>query len=156
MTAVKNGFFKKVLSVMFALMTMFSVFAITAPQAAAYSGSESFVVTTKANYWYPGKESITVKQSKEKYYSKKDKSKTKTRNALVCTVKCVPTSWTGKKPATITKSFSGSSKTISLEKNVTYRVTVTWNSVICANHWGTVDAGYAYISGAHKAKWSYT
>lgn len=95
-------------------------------------------------------ESITVSQSKEVYYSNKAHTKTKKRNALVCTVTCTPISGFGTKK--ITQSFSGSSKKIKLEKNTTYSVKITYRSVICAYHYGTKQEGYAYISGLHKAK----
>lgn len=153
MTAAKNDIFKKILSVFFAIMTVFSAFSMsTVFASAASNGSTTYTVTTKANYWYPGSESITVKQVKEKYYSNKKKTKTKTRNALSVTVKCTPISWSGdKKPKTITKTFSGSSKKIDLDKNVTYRVVVSWKYVITAYNYGTIDEPYAYISDSHKA-----
>lgn len=143
---------KKILSVFLCALTVFTILSSTLLQASAYSNTNTYTVTTKANYWYPGSESITVSQSKEVYYSNKAKTKTKKRNALVCTVTCKPISGTGKK--TITKSFSGNSKKIALEKNTTYKVTITYRSVICANHYGTKDKGYAYISGLHKAKFA--
>ena len=120
-----------------------------------YSGRKYYIVTTKANYWYPGSESITVSQTKEIYYSNKKLTKTKSRNALVCTVTCKPISWSGKTtPKTIKKSFSGSSKKIELEKNVTYSVEIYWRPVICAYRYGIKKEGSAYISSAHKAKYS--
>lgn len=153
MVKAKKDIFQKILSIVFAVMTVFSAFSMATVPASAANGSHTYTVTTKANYWYPGSESITVKQVKEKYYSNKKKSKTKTRNALVVTVKCTPTSWSGnKKPKTVTETFSGSSKTIKLEKNATYRVNVSWRYVITAYNYGTVDEPYAYISGTHKAK----
>ena len=141
---------KKILSVFLCVLTIFTVLSTTMLQASAYSDTDYYTVTTKANYWFPGSESITVSQSKEVYYSNKAHTKTKKRNALVCTVTCTPISGSGKK--TIKKSFSGSSKKIELEKNTTYRVKITYNSVICAYHYGTKHKGYAYISDLHKAK----
>ena len=143
---------KRILSVFLCVLTIFTVLSTTMLQASAYSDTDYYTVTTKANYWYPGSESITVSQSKEVYYSNKAHTKTKKRNALVCTVTCTPISGTGKK--TITQSFSGNSKKINLEKNTTYRVKITYKSVICAYHYGTKQEGYAYISGLHKAKLS--
>ena len=143
---------KKIISVFLCVLTVFTILSSTMLQASAYSDTDYYTVTTKANYWYPGSESITVSQSKEVYYSNKAHTKTKKRNALVCTVTCTPISGTGKK--TITESFSGSSKKINLEKNTTYRVKITYKSVICAYHYGTKQTGYAYISGLHKAKLS--
>ena len=141
---------RRLTAVFLCVLTIFSVFSSMMLQASAYSDTDCYTVTTKANYWYPGSESITVSQSKEVYYSNKAHTKTKKRNALVCTVTCTPISGTGKK--TINKTFTGSSKTIKLEKNTTYRVKITYKSVICANHYGIKKEGYAYISSFHKAK----
>ncbi|MGN1444171.1 MAG: hypothetical protein ACI4XE_10020 [Acutalibacteraceae bacterium] len=143
---------KKIIAVFLCIITVFSVLSIA---VYATSGSNYYTITTKACYWYPGSESITVSQSKEVYYCNKSCTKTKTRNALSCTVTCTPISWSGdKKPKTIKQSFCGSSKKIDLDKNVTYSVKITWKSVICANHYGTKQEGYAYISGMHKAKYA--
>ncbi len=139
-------------SIILCFLTLFTVFSATT-MASATQGNRYYCVVTKSNYWYPGSESITVSQSKETYYSNKSHTKTKSRNSLVCTVKCTPISWSSKKqPATITKTFTGSSKKINLEKNVTYSVEISWKSVICANHYGTKKEGYAYISKLHKAQ----
>ena len=145
MTTTKRAF-----SVFLCLLTIFTVLSSTLLQASAYSDTDYYTVTTKANYWYPGSESITVSQSKEEYYSNKAHTKTKKGNALVCTVTCTPISGSGKK--TIKESFSGSSKKIKLDKNTTYSVKITYKSVICAYHYGTKKEGYAYISALHKAK----
>lgn len=143
---------KRIVSVFLCVLTLFTVLSSIMLQASAYSDTDYYTVTTKANYWYPGSESITVSQSKEVYYSNKAHTKTKQRNALVCTVTCTPISGSGKK--TITQSFSGSSKKIKLDKNTTYRVKITYKSVICAYHYGTKKEGYAYISNLYKAKFA--
>lgn len=141
---------KRFFSVFLCVLTVFTLLSATMLQSSAYSDTDYYTVTTKSNYWYPGSESITVSQSKEVYYCNKAHTKTKKRNALVCTVTCTPISGTGKK--TITESFSGNSKKITLDKDTTYRVKITYKSVICAYHYGTKQEGYAYISGLHKAK----
>ena len=143
---------KRIFSIFLCVLTIFTVLSSTLLHAAAYSDTDYYIVTTKANYWYPGSESITVSQSQEVYYSNKAHTKTKKRNALICTVTCTPISGTGKKK--ITASFTGSSKKIKLEKNTTYKVTITYKSVICAYHYGTKKEGYAYISSLYKAKLS--
>lgn len=121
----------------------------------SYSGTKYYTVTTKACYWYPGSESITVSQSKEIYYSNNAHTRTKSRNALSCTVTCTPISWSGNtRPQTIKKTFGGSSTTIKLDKNVTYSIKITWKTVICAFNHGVKKEGYAYISGMHKAKYA--
>ncbi len=141
---------KRIFSVLLCILTIFTIISSTVLQASAYSDTDYYIVTTKANYWYPGQESITVSQSKEVYYSNKAHTKTKKRNALVCTVTCTPIAGSGRK--TIKESFSGNSKKIKLDKNTTYRVKITYQSVICAYHYGVVPGkeGYAYISGCIK------
>ncbi len=143
---------KKIISILLCMLILTVAFSAALNVSAAKNGTRYYTVTTKANYWYPGSESITVSQAKEVYYSNKARTKTKSRNSLSCTVTCTPTSWSGKKPATIKKTFGGSSKKIELEKNVTYSVEITWKYVICAYNYGTKNEGYAYISNLHKAK----
>lgn len=155
MEFVKKGLAKKIMSVLFAFFTIFTTFSITAiPSYAATSSS--YTVTTKANYWYPGSESITIKQTKEKYYKNLKRTKTATRY-MSYNVTCTPVKWTGSKPATITKSFKSGSITVNLEKNVTYRVTITPNNIDPHNNYGNfgvVSAGYARITSAHKATYN--
>ena len=138
---------KKFISMLLVLVTVFTTVMVMFIPAHAATTS-TYIVTTKANYWYPGSESITIKQVKEEYYSNPKKTKTKKRN-MSYTVTCTPISWSGKKPKTIKKEFSGSSKKIDLEKNTTYRVTIVpWNYY---GSYGVKKAGYAYISDTHKA-----
>ena len=78
MTTTKRAF-----SVFLCLLTIFTVLSSTLLQASAYSDTDYYTVTTKANYWYPGSESITVSQSKEEYYSNKAHTKTKKKIPLI-------------------------------------------------------------------------
>ena len=67
---------KKIISVLLVVLTVFSMITIMFVPASAAHGS-TYIVTTKANYWYPGSESITVSQKKEEYYSNYKKTKIK-------------------------------------------------------------------------------
>lgn len=152
MELINKNISKKILSVLFVIITVFSTFSIASVNSYA-AMSNSYTVTTKSNYWYPGSESITIKQTKEKYYTNWKKTKTSTRY-MSYTVTCTPTRWSGSKPATITKNFKSGSITIKLQKNVTYSVRIVPNNFDPYNSYGsfgTVNAGYARITSAHKA-----
>lgn len=148
MTIAKNNFLQKILCVMFSLITMFGAVSATGVTASAAT-STSYTVSTKANWWRPGAESITIKQVKEKYYSNIKRTKTKSRYTTYY-IKCVPTSWSGSKPKTIEKRMTDGSVKITLARNVTYKVTITASPIPYGHH-GLISHGYAYISGAHKA-----
>lgn len=101
--------------------------------AATYSNGTStrtITVVTKANYWMPGSESITLSQSKgtcvEKNYNVfSGKTTTKTSNQYGewdIVAKATDGSHT------IKKSLTGSSIKLNLKPNKTYKITVTWDS----------------------------
>ena len=120
---------KKFIAILLVAVTLFSIFAVTA-SAATWGGRGSSTVTvkSKANYWYPGASSITLRQSKQTMtfdHLWKDKTKTKTGyfghyditvyNVTKGTSKYVY--WNG-----------GQTKKITLDPNCTYRITVTYLS----------------------------
>lgn len=111
-----------------------TLFAMSIPASAATrsSGTQSrtITVTTKANYWLPGSESITIGQSKgtcvkETYNVFSGKTKRKSSNEYGewdITVRATDGSHT------FTKSLRGSSIKLNLKPNKTYKITVTWDS----------------------------
>lgn len=150
MTCEKQNVAKRAFCLLLIAFSICLIFTTTMVDAEA-AGTTTYIVTTKANYWYPGQESITIKQSQEQYYSATKKIK---KRNMAYKVTCVPISWNGKKPKTITKTFTSGSRKIDLEKNVTYRVTISKdyaNPYNTYGNFGVVKSGYAYISKAHKA-----
>jgi hypothetical protein len=94
------------------------------------TGTGTIVVNTKANYALPGSSSITLKQTKGTYtytkYSLFGKATKKTdKGYAYYNITATPISGKGSKK---TATLSGSSKTISLDKNTTYKVTVSFDS----------------------------
>ena len=63
----KKTIFSRIAAVFLCMLTLFSFSAVNA-SAATYGGSSASTVnvTTKANYWYPGASSITLKQDTER------------------------------------------------------------------------------------------
>ncbi|MGM9614954.1 MAG: hypothetical protein ACI3W7_05470 [Oscillospiraceae bacterium] len=123
----KKSVFCKMTAIFFCILTFFSCFAISA-SAAAYggSGTSRVNVTTKANYWVPGASSVTLKQDKqtvtyEKIFGTKTKSSTGYYGCYNISVynvtknKTQPVFWGG-----------GQTKKITLDKDCTYVITVTY------------------------------
>lgn len=126
---------KKVITSTIALLLIFcTLFSISIPVSAATysSGTQTRTITvrTKANYWLPGSESITLSQSKgvctqENYniFSGKTTKKTSSQyGEWDIVVRATDGSHTYK------KSLTGSSIKLSLKPNKTYTITVTWDS----------------------------
>lgn len=126
---------KKIFSTVLAIAMIFcTIFALSLPASAAtYSSGKqtrTITVVTKANYWLPGSESITLSQSKgvctkETYNFFKRKTSVKTSKQYGewdISVK----STDGKH--SFKKSLTGGSVKLNLKPNKTYKITVTWDS----------------------------
>lgn len=97
--------------------------------SAATSGninkSSTITVNTKANYWYPGSSSITLKQNKTKYTYTTWNGKQKTSSGYcVYNIKATPVSGNGKPK---TAKLKGRSVKIKLDKNTTYKISVSYD-----------------------------
>ena len=126
---------RKTISVILAVLTILLTLCIgNLSTSAATSGSinnRTITVTTKANYFLPGASSITLKQSKGTYtytttnwFGKKSKPKTGSCYGYYY-VTANPISGKGKRKCEV---FCGASKTIKLDTNTTYAITVSYNS----------------------------
>lgn len=126
---------KRIFTSVIALAMVFcSLFAMSIPASAATCSSgttsRTITVTTKANYWVPGSESITLSQSKgtcvkENYNIFTGKTTRKTSNQYGewdIVVQATDGSHTYK------KSLTGSSIKLELKPNKTYKITVTWDT----------------------------
>lgn len=122
----------KTITLLFMSLILFfsSCFCFSSTASAATSGNKNckstITVITKANYWYPGSSSITLKQNKTEFtYTKNGKRKTSKMYAAFrieyknCNTGKTKTTW-----------LTGSSKKIKLDKNATYKVTVSYDSTM--------------------------
>ena len=125
------------MSVIMAVLTSIMLFFVVTPAPVSASAATSsydtekrvITVVTKANWWIPGSESITLKQTKgeaKKVFWKKD---TKKRYGVW---KVKVSSTDGKHNAKYT--LSGASKKINLKPNKTYKITVEWDSISNLNN----------------------
>lgn len=148
---------KKTISRIIAVFLCLSMlFALSAEIAFAATsggkGSTTINVTTKANYWYPGASSITLKQSKQTLtYRQLTGSKTKTKTGYYG---CYDITVYNK---TENDSYSvywggGQTKKISLDPNCTYRITVRYNSTATAL-FTSQPFGYSWKSSSSPS-WS--
>lgn len=117
---------KKIITSLIAVMMVFSMlFAMAVPVSAATRSSgkqtRTITVTTKANYWYPGSESITLSQTKGVCTNYRGKT-SKQYGDWDITVRATDGSHT------FTKNFNGSSIKLNLKPNKTYQITVSWDS----------------------------
>ena len=153
-----NNLYTRMMAIVISIISIVSIFSTTAFAATSSSGTrtQTITVNTKANWWYPGSESITLKQTKgtrtEKNYNfLTGKTKTKTKKCYG-TWKVVAKSTDGKH--TLNKKLNGGSLKLSLKANKTYKITVTWDSQ--ADTFGTLDHGSFTqlptwrVSGTHK------
>lgn len=120
---------KKLMSLFLTMIIFIGIcFCFPTTASAATSGSQNrsstITVNTKANYWYPGSSSITLKQSKTNFtYTNKGKTKT---NKMYAAYKITyVNNKTGKSKTTW---LTGASKKINLDKNTTYKITVCYDS----------------------------
>lgn len=152
---------KRILSVFLTLVMCLSLvvsFNVTA--SAATSGGENtktITVETKANWLYPGQESITLKQNKAKYVYEVDsfgKRKTKTASIYPSYIITIKNNTTGER--TEEKWKDGSIK-IKLDRNCSYTIKVSYDEAITWTRMKKTfmyytKAPYWYVSSTHKAE----
>jgi hypothetical protein len=133
--------------------------AASAPAAAATysSGTQTRTITvkTKANYWIPGSESITISQAKGTCVAKSYNFIT--RKTTTKTTKQYGT-WIINVRSTdgrdsYSKRLTGSSIKLNLKPNKTYTITITWDSQ--AAFFKTLDKGNytSYPTWKVKSTW---
>ena len=126
----KTKFFTSIIALLMILCSLFTMYLPVS--AATYSSgiqTRTITVTTKANYWVPGSESITLSQNKgtcakTNYNIFTGKTTKKTSNQYGewdIIVKATDGSHTFK------KSLTGSSIKLNLKPNKTYKITITWD-----------------------------
>ena len=126
---------KKIITSVIALaLIICTLIATCLPSSAATSSrgikTQTITVKTKANYWVPGSESITIGQSKgtcvKSYYNffsgKTTKKSSSQYGEWDITVKATDGSHT------FYKTLRGSSIKLNLKPNKTYNITITWDS----------------------------
>ncbi len=127
---------KRIFSVFFCLVMIVTAFSnLTITSYAATSGgsrSTTISVSTKANYWYPGTSSITLKQEKQTLtYKALLSNKTKTKSGYYGCYNISVYNVTKNKKSSVYWG-GGKTKKISLDPNCTYRITVNYNSTSTA------------------------
>lgn len=133
-TATKIRKTVSLLMIIVSLMSIFAIFAVPASAATTSSGTQTrtIIVTTKGNWFIPGSESVTLKQTKgtcEKtttnwFTGKKSTKVSQEYGTWNILAKAIDGSHTVK------RTLSGSSVKIPLKPDKTYQITVTWNSLI--------------------------
>lgn len=85
----EKSIFSRIAAVFLCVLTLFSFSAVNA-SAATYGGSSASTVnvTTKANYWYPGASSVTLKQDKQTLTYKQLMGKPKRVTMVAITLQC--------------------------------------------------------------------
>ena len=129
---------KKIFTSVLACIMMFCTLLVTPLTASAATSSygttqtRTITVQTKGNWWIPGSESITLKQTKgtcEKTTTNWITGKKTTKvSKEYGTWNIVAQATDGSH--TVRKTLSGSSVKIPLKPDKTYKITVTWNSMI--------------------------
>lgn len=116
------------------LTTIFSLFSVPVSAAKSSCGTATQVitVTTRENWWIPGAESITLKQTKG--LCEKTTTNWLTRKKNLKQSKVYAT-WTVSVKATDgsdnqTKTLNGASLKIKLKPNKTYTITVKWKRTL--------------------------
>ena len=119
---------KKVVILLLCIMTLLS--SSTADVFASTSGgrgTQTMVIQTKSNYWYPGSSSITLKQSKQTLtYQKLWGNKKKTQRGYYGYYNITVSNITKRKTNNLTWS-GGQTKKIKLDGNCIYWITVSYN-----------------------------
>jgi len=123
---------KRIVSAFFCLIMLLSAFSSFgfSASAATYGGakSASITVTTKANYWYPGASSVTLKQEKQTLnYKALIGNKTKAKTGYYGCYNITVYNITKNKTNSVYWG-GGKTKKITLDPNCTYRITVKYNS----------------------------
>lgn len=121
---------KKFIALVLAVVSICTIFATTAFAATSSNGTQTRTITvsTKANWWYPGSESITLSQTKgvrsEKNFFT---GKIKNRN---CYGEWDIVAKATDGSHTVKATLKDGSEKIKLKSNKTYKITVTWDSTI--------------------------
>ncbi len=119
---------KRTVSIILTLaMVLSTLLAMIIPTSAATKSNgtktQTITVTTKANWLYPGSESITLSQAKGTLSQKKLFSKNAYQSYGCWDVSVVATDGSH----SYTKNFDGSSIKLDLKRNKTYKITVSWD-----------------------------
>lgn len=118
---------KRILSVFTVMLFILSIFTLSAYAATSGVGGGKLVtitVVTKANKWVPGRESITLSQTKGVAYTNPQRTKTGNKYGSFL-ITATPVS--GKSTKKVTSVLSGSSVKVNLAPDTTYNVTVSWS-----------------------------
>jgi hypothetical protein len=127
--------FKAIVSLFFVFLMMTFCMVVSTSAATSsgtiYNEKQTITVITKANYAYPGSSSVTLSQNKGTI----SYSKTNLRGKVTGTAKTkeygtwkvVAKSTDGK--STVSKKLTGSSVTLNLKPNKTYKITVTYDTM---------------------------
>ncbi len=124
---------KKTLALILVIITIFSCMALPASAATSSSGTSTRTITveTKANWLYPGSESITLTQSKgtftyaETTWFGRETGKTKTKNEYATWNISVEAS---DGTHSYSKTWQGRSIKLSLKPNKTYTITISYDA----------------------------
>ncbi len=144
MTLTKVKTRKLFTSIVSIAMIVCTLFCMSIPTSAATNSSgtktRTITVTTKANWWIPGSESITLKQTKgtcsvTPLFAKKAKV-----SSVYGCWDVVATATDGSH--TVRKNFDGSSVKLNLKPNKTYIITISW------------DDQASFLRTANKGNWT--
>ncbi len=117
---------KRILSLVLVVCMVSSALCTSAFAATSGGrGTQTITVVTKSNWWYPGHESITLRQDKVTvtYTNWRNSNKTKTATYYPTYVISIKNTNTGK---TVTKTWDSKSITLKLDRNATYKITVSY------------------------------
>lgn len=155
----KSATFSKILSIFLCLVTLFSFSALnTSAATSGGAGSATIVVTSKANYWYPGASSVTLKQEKQTLtYKSLTSNKTKTKKGYYGCYNISVYNVTKNKYSSVSWN-GGKTKKITLDPNCTYRIKVQYNSTATAvftsqpfgYSWKSSSNPYWKVKDVHK------
>ena len=125
----KKKIFSKVTMFLLGVLTLLSLSEVNVSAATSGGSNPSTVfVTTKANYWYPGASSVTLRQDKQTLtYKQLFGNKTKTKEGYYGCYNITVYNVTKNKSKSVYWG-GGKTKNISLDPNCTYRITVRYNS----------------------------
>lgn len=151
---------KRIFTSVIAFSLIFStLFAMSIPASAATSSSgtqtRTITVTTKAKWWIPGSESITigqykgtcVKENHNFFTSQTTRKSSSQYGEWDITVRATDGSHT------YSRSLTGSSIKLNLKPNKVYKITITWDSR--AEFFKTLDKGNytSYPTWRVKSTW---
>ena len=125
----KSTVFKRFCAFVLVVLSVCTIFTTSAFAATSSSGTKTRTITvsTKANWWKPGSESITLSQTKGVRSEKNPfTGKVKNRNCYG-EWDIVAKSTDGKH--TVKATLKDGSEKIKLKPNKTYKITVTWDSM---------------------------